>query len=295
MAGSIFLDDLQHVAFLQLHAGRAQDSADGFRRPPLLADHLAQIALRHAQLEHGGVAIFHRGYLNLGRGIHQRLGNLLHQSTHIACRLRHKPVLQFTTFGALRFLFQETLTSLVRPRYLPGLAIWRADGLPYRKAAHPWKPSSRCDRVSDQWSWGWCGGYTAPPLPLHGRCAPAPSQSPPRDNKAVCAHQCAPVGSLTLGSESFLEKRPELPGKWLLSRKLGELARRGCGLAHILSSIHRRRQPALRCEEEPRLFLLSTGKRAGATRVWRPQFPGSITKVIRASSRTRTSVCRLPR
>src|SRR5258708_3935655 len=51
--GASLFKDLQREAAVQLHAGRTQNGADGTRRPPLLADHLAQVAGRDLQLQHG--------------------------------------------------------------------------------------------------------------------------------------------------------------------------------------------------------------------------------------------------
>src|SRR4051812_19055763 len=50
-AGPCLLQDFQRVTLFQLHAGGAQDGADGARRPALFADDLAKIVRRDPQLE----------------------------------------------------------------------------------------------------------------------------------------------------------------------------------------------------------------------------------------------------
>lgn len=55
--------------------------------------------------------------------------------------------------------------------------------------------------------------YTSRQLPPDVRCVPVPSRSPLLDNTVVCAHQSAPVGSLTLTSFPLFRVSPLF---WLL-------------------------------------------------------------------------------
>src|SRR6185437_4442668 len=88
----LIFHNLQRVTLLQLHAGGAKNGTNGLGGAALFADHLAQVHLRHAQFQHGGIAILNFRYLNFTGSIYQSMSNLLHERTHIADRFGHKVV-----------------------------------------------------------------------------------------------------------------------------------------------------------------------------------------------------------
>src|SRR6185312_4132838 len=80
-------DNLQRMPLVQLHAGGADDRAQGSRGASLLADHFAQVPLCYAQLEHGALRT-RNGFNGYKIGlIDQSLGDLQHEFLHFSALL----------------------------------------------------------------------------------------------------------------------------------------------------------------------------------------------------------------
>src|SRR2546421_8112429 len=81
-APSSLVDNLEQDALAALRTARADECPQGSRDAALAADHLADIVLGHAQLEHDGVVTLGPAHLDLVRMRDELPGDVLEQLFH---------------------------------------------------------------------------------------------------------------------------------------------------------------------------------------------------------------------
>jgi len=82
VATAFGLDDVESETVAELHAGRAQNGAQGSRCATLLANHLTDVAGRDTEAKHGYVVIGNCFDLDSRWFIDQSPNNFLHQKLH---------------------------------------------------------------------------------------------------------------------------------------------------------------------------------------------------------------------
>jgi hypothetical protein len=79
---STFFNDLEVVASFQFHPGRAEEDADGPRRPALLADHFTQILGGDFEFQNRGLFSFKLGDDDFVGLVYERFGDQFNELFH---------------------------------------------------------------------------------------------------------------------------------------------------------------------------------------------------------------------